>query len=39
MTHAIHLLVVQTLNVLMEYAHVYPNIKAILIRCVALNVS
>lgn len=39
MTHATHLLVVQMLNVRMEFAHAYLNIKAIHTQCVALNVS
>jgi len=34
---AIHLLVEQTLNAMMEFAPVYPNIKAILTTVVDLN--
>jgi hypothetical protein len=39
MIHATHLLVVQMLNVRTEFVHACLNIKAILIQCVALNVS
>lgn len=39
MIHAIHLLVVQMLNVQTEYVHAYLNIKEILIPCAVLNVS
>jgi hypothetical protein len=39
MTHAIHLLVAPMLNAQTEFAHAYPNIKAIHIQCVDLNVS
>lgn len=39
MTHAIHRLAVQMLNVQTEFANAYPNTRAILILCAGPSVS